>query len=85
MMTPKEKAASVRKADRYKIANCPYCLKTKCIVVPLECLHEYCTTCTINLIKITKIKKGLQYFNKYGEDAIKCNQCGILNIVDDLM
>lgn len=45
-------------------------------MVPLQCglVHKYCSECYMNLIKITRVKKGLVHRFKY-EDAIKCPQC----------
>jgi hypothetical protein len=42
----------------YLIGSCPFCLKNRCFVIELDCMHGYCTSCCSNLMKITKIKKG---------------------------
>ena len=45
--------------SKFPISNCPFCLKNKTFVINQECGHQFCAKCTANLIKITKIKKGL--------------------------
>jgi hypothetical protein len=41
--------------------NCPYCLDKEVNVIDIGCAHSFCTKCCMNLIKITKIKKGLNF------------------------
>ena len=61
---------------------CPYCLNQKAIIIELECSHSFCTKCCVNLIKITKIKKGLNYFSQTGDEVIKCPKCHQINILN---
>lgn len=61
--------------------NCPYCLTQRVLIIGLDCNHAFCTKCCVNLIKITKIKKGLTYFIKTGEEIIKCPKCHQINIL----
>ena len=41
--------------------KCPYCLDKGVNVIDIGCTHAFCTKCCMNLIKITKIKKGLNF------------------------
>ena len=51
------------------------------IVVELDCGHAFCSKCCGSLVKITRIKKGLNYFSKAGEQVVKCPQCHQINML----
>ena len=78
---------SVKQAEKkFPIANCAYCLKKRVFMVSLPCQHSFCAQCSLNLIKITKIKKGLKNaFNvNIGDDdeePLKCPKCDILHLI----
>lgn len=42
-----------------KNGNCPYCLRKDINVIDIGCAHSFCSKCCMNLIKITRIKKGM--------------------------
>ena len=69
------------KMKSYPIGNCPYCLTPRLNIIDLDCTHQFCSKCCLNLIKITKIKKGLNYFCKTQEEIIKCPKCHQINIL----
>lgn len=49
--------------------------------VPCGLNHRFCECCIYNLIKITKIKKGL--YDRFVEtDAIKCPKCNEISVLD---
>jgi len=65
------------------VGPCKYCLRDRAMLVEFECGHSYCTYCSTNLQLITPIKKGLKYFAFSEKKAIKCTQCGMLNVHTD--
>ena len=68
--------------NKYREGTCGYCVRQHRHLVKLECGmgHEFCCDCMINLIKITRIKKGL--VDKFTHnDAVKCPECFEITIV----
>ncbi|CDW75950.1 b-box zinc finger family protein [Stylonychia lemnae] len=59
------------KFENLPIGNCPYCLKQRVFMVDFDCGHSYCSKCALNLVKITKIKKGFKDIREYDEERIK--------------
>ena len=72
---------------KFPIGNCAYCLRKRVFLVALPCAHSYCAHCCQNLIKVTKIKKGLVVFNDTDQDLIpneeplKCPKCNLVHLV----
>lgn len=59
----------------YPEDTCPYCMQARHLM-PLGCgsKHRFCSKCLTNMIKITRVKKGLVKRFQF-EDAIKCPDC----------
>jgi len=55
-MDPKK----AKKFENLPIGNCPYCLRHRVFMVDFDCSHSFCSKCALNLVKITKIKKGFK-------------------------
>ena len=71
-----------------QVANCPYCLDKDVHVVDIGCSHLFCTKCCSNLVKITKIKKGLNLSKLEGApgqslQVIKCPKCSLINMLSN--
>ena len=58
-------------------------------MIALRCAHSYCAQCCLNLIKVTKIKKGLVMFNDSDpsqmplEEPLKCPKCNLVHLVSE--
>lgn len=74
------------------MGNCPYCLDKDVHVVDIGCSHLFCTKCCSNLVKITKIKKGLNFSKLEGSlgpgqsqglQVIKCPKCSLINMLSN--
>lgn len=74
--------------------SCPYCLRKDINVIDIGCSHSFCSKCCMNLIKITRIKKGLNLeklesdqkpttINPNPISVIKCAKCQQLNILNN--
>ena len=52
---------------KYPEGKCLYCMRENRQIMAIDCglKHKYCSTCIINLCKITRIKKGLVHRFKY--------------------
>ncbi len=63
--------------------NCSYCLTRRVFLVSLPCQHSFCASCCLSIVKVTKIKKGLTFFNELseGEEPLKCPKCNIVHVV----
>lgn len=73
-----------------QVGDCPYCLDKGVHVVDIGCSHLFCTKCCSNLVKITKIKKGLNLSKLEGSlgpgqsqglQVIKCPKCSLINML----
>jgi hypothetical protein len=73
-----------------KLGNCPYCLNTNVHVIDIGCNHSFCTKCCLNLMKISRIKKGLNIDKILGDEkvngqpqlgVIKCPKCQQLQML----
>lgn len=68
--------------QKYKEGTCNYCCRPFRNLMKLECSggHEFCPDCVLNLVKITRIKKGL--VDRFTQtDAIKCPECYEITIM----
>ena len=66
--------------------NCSYCLSRRVHLVSLPCQHSFCASCCLQIVKVSKIKKGLTVFTELqeGEEPLKCPKCAIVHIVTPL-
>lgn len=62
---------AIGKPDNMVQGSCPYCLDKDVNVIYIGCAHLYCAKCCMNLIKITKIKKGLNFSKMEGAEAVQ--------------
>ena len=69
--------------QKYPEGQCTYCMKTGRQLMPIPCglQHRFCDSCLYNMIKITRIKKGL-YDRFVDIDAIKCPKCNEISTLD---
>ncbi len=72
--------------ETHPSGNCSYCLTKRVYLVSLPCQHSFCGNCCLNIVKLTKIKKGLSHLHgqrKEEGEPSKCPKCAIVHMVTD--